>query len=111
MIAAILDRLRASRRQREQRDDITVLACLLVGDDHYSGIQQRTGLGSGRVYPALYRLEAMGLVTSQWSSKGYQETFPPLGRRVYRPTVKASKRFEQWQKASKRFEQWQEVSR
>jgi hypothetical protein len=101
VIAAVLDRLRASRRQREQRDDITVLACLMLGDQHFTEIFKRTGLGSGRVYPALARLESAGLVASAWSLKDYQDTFPPLGRRLYWPTVRASKRFEQWQEVSR----------
>lgn len=101
MIAAILDGLRARRRRREQRDDITVLACLMHGDQHFTDIFKRTGLGSGRVYPALARLESAGLAASGWSLKGYQDTFPPLGRRYYWPTVRASKRFEQWQEVSR----------
>ena len=54
--------------------DLLVLKALQLGDMHGWGITERIQSGSrevlrlnqGSLYPALYRLEAQGLVSSEW---------------------------------------------
>ena len=54
--------------------DLLVLKALQLGDMHGWGITERIQTGSrevlrlnqGSLYPALYRLEAQGLVSSEW---------------------------------------------
>jgi DNA-binding PadR family transcriptional regulator len=45
---------------------LMVLDALTQGDDYGFTIIQRTGLGSGTIYPILKRLEDAGWVTSHW---------------------------------------------
>ncbi len=46
-------------------------------------IIRETGLPSGSVYPILARLEALGMVTSEWES---EPSRPGARRRIYRLT-------------------------
>jgi PadR family transcriptional regulator PadR len=68
--------------------DLLLLATLRGGPLHgYAVVEQLRGasegafdLAEGTVYPALYRLEGAGLLTSRWTSSGGRR------RRVYRLT-------------------------
>jgi PadR family transcriptional regulator len=68
--------------------DLLLLATLRGGPLHgYAIVEQLRGasegafdLAEGTVYPALYRLEGAGLLTSRWTSSGGRR------RRVYRLT-------------------------
>ena len=65
-------------------------------------LKQRTGgalaLGEGTVYPALYRLEAAGLLTSRWSRESGRK------RRIYSLTARGRTALEtghsEWQRLS-----------
>ncbi len=87
--------MKAFRRWRERRDrlaDIAVLSCLMFGDEYVLQLMDRTGLGAGRIYPALMRLEWAGLVVSAWDQP------EPGGlprRRHYWPTADAVPLFHQ----------------
>jgi len=78
---------RAWRLRRDQRHDIIVLACIVLGLNSYMPIWRRTGLGSGAVYPALFRLERHGLIIRRSQHEldeegrwlGYQPTDLALG--------------------------------
>jgi PadR family transcriptional regulator, regulatory protein PadR len=61
-------------------------------------IMDATGLPSGTVYPALRRMEAEGLISSQWESekKAIAEQRPV--RKYYRVTRSGSETLEQSQK-------------
>jgi PadR family transcriptional regulator PadR len=56
--------------------DLLVLGVLSAGEMHGWGIAQRLGIVSkdtlqlqeGTLYPALYRMEAKGWITSEWAS-------------------------------------------
>jgi transcriptional regulator len=70
--------------------DLLLLATLEHGELHGYGIVERLrdtssgafDLAEGTVYPALYRLEGAGLLSSKWTSKGARR------RRVYRLTAR-----------------------
>lgn len=64
----------------------TVLYALAYGHTHGFDIIDVTGLGAGTVYPILRRLEAEGLVQSEWerAELARAESRPP--RRNYRMT-------------------------
>lgn len=64
-----------------------VLQALLQGHRHGFDIMDAVGLPSGTVYPILRRLDAEGLVTSQWEKDGVarREQRPP--RRDYELTA------------------------
>jgi DNA-binding PadR family transcriptional regulator len=78
-----------------------VLAALRKGDAHGFEILKRleaAGSGAlrlkeGSLYPALYRLEAEGLVKAAWEKSGGARRGPR--RRIYRLTAKGGKRLEQ----------------
>lgn len=78
-----------------------MLASLRKGEAHGFEILKRLGvagagslkLKEGSLYPALYRLEAKGMVTADWESGGNTRRGPR--RRVYRLTTKGKKRLEQ----------------
>ena len=78
-----------------------VLAALRKGDTHGFEILKRldaAGSGAlrlkeGSLYPALYRLEAEGLVKAAWEDGDTARRGPR--RRIYRLTVKGAKRLEQ----------------
>ncbi len=61
----------------------------IIGTGHCYGfdIMEATGLPSGTVYPALRRLEALGLIQSKWEkeSKAFAEQRP--ARKYYRLTA------------------------
>jgi PadR family transcriptional regulator, regulatory protein PadR len=87
--------------------DLVLLASLREGPGHgyalIEGIRERSGgvfdLPEGSVYPALYRLEGAGLLTSRWT------TVSGRRRRTYRLTRKGQKRLErergEWQQFSR----------
>ena len=70
--------------------DLLLLATLRRGPLHgYGAVEELRGvsggafdLAEGTVYPALYRLERAGLLTSKWTSLGGRR------RRVYRLTAR-----------------------
>jgi PadR family transcriptional regulator, regulatory protein PadR len=77
--------------------DLVLLAALTGGPAHgyalIEEIRERSGgvfdLPEGSVYPALYRLEGAGLLTSRWT------TVSGRRRRTYRLTRKGQKKLEQ----------------
>lgn len=78
-----------------------VLAALRQGDAHGFEILKRldaAGSGAlrlkeGSLYPALYRLEAEGLVQAAWEENDTARRGPR--RRIYRLTTKGNERLEQ----------------
>ena len=78
-----------------------VLAALNQGDAHGFEILKRLDaagegalrLKEGSLYPALYRLEAEGLVKADWEEGDTARRGPR--RRIYQLTAKGSKRLEQ----------------
>jgi len=50
---------------------------------------ESTGLPSGTVYPALRRLEAEGLIRSQWEAEAIAEKEQRPPRKYYKTTVAA----------------------
>lgn len=54
-------------------------------------IIRETGLPSGSVYPILARLEAVGMVTSEWET---EPSRPGARRRIYRLTPTSSESIE-----------------
>ena len=87
--------------------DLVLLASLTDGPAHGYAlidlIRERSGgvfdLPEGSVYPALYRLEAAGLLASKWTTASGRR------RRTYRLTRKGMKRLEQERG------QWRQFSR
>jgi PadR family transcriptional regulator, regulatory protein PadR len=73
--------------------DLVLLSCLREGPAHgyliIKRLRERSGgefdLLEGTLYPALHRLEQLGLVTSKWSTKGGRR------RRVYELTSKGGR--------------------
>ncbi len=53
-------------RRRNEDAESRVLAAIRDGFDYGFGICRATGLGAGRVYAALWRLEQRGAITSGW---------------------------------------------
>ncbi len=87
--------------------DFLLLAVLADGAAHgyavIESLRQRSGghfdLPEGTIYPALHRLEALGLLKSRWDESA------PRRRKVYSLTVKGqqslSKRQSEWMAFSK----------
>ncbi|BCM93029.1 hypothetical protein IAD21_04916 [Abditibacteriota bacterium] len=81
--------------------DNLVLAALRAGDAHGFEVLKRletAGSGAlrlkeGSLYPALYRLEAEGLVKAAWEEGDSARRGPR--RRIYQLTAKGHKRLEQ----------------
>jgi len=65
---------------------VLVLHALARGCVYGFDIMEETGLSSGTIYPALDRLERLGLATSEWEDAriAQEEKRPP--RRYYRIT-------------------------
>ena len=65
---------------------VMILHALVRGRVHGFDIQEDTGLTSGTVYPALERMESLGLVSSTWENPeaARAEKRPP--RRYYEVT-------------------------
>jgi DNA-binding PadR family transcriptional regulator len=63
-----------------------ILGAIAAGDGYGFSVMELTGLPSGTVYPALRRLEADGLVRSQWERQSIadKEQRPP--RKYYKAT-------------------------
>jgi len=61
----IRQRLSDYRRLRARRRDHAVIGAVLMGHRHVVEIMRETGLGSGRVYDSLYRLERRLAVVAQ----------------------------------------------
>lgn len=57
------------REHRQMQDEFSILLALADGHQHFvvDDIQPNSGVRSGRLYPALARLEGMGDVTSGWA--------------------------------------------
>src|SRR2546421_6232187 len=78
-----------------------VLSALRRGDAHGFEILKRleeAGAGAlklkeGSLYPALYRMEAAGLVKARWEDRNTPRRGPR--RRIYRLTAKGLRRFEE----------------
>lgn len=83
--------------RRRTRDELTILGCLVAGDIYPYSMSLRSGLGSGRVYPALDRLERKGLV---WGAFCEQISGP--ARRRYGLTVRATRFLHLQQEAQER---------
>lgn len=87
--------------------DMLLLALLSTGPAHgyavIESLRRRSGglfdLPEGTIYPALHRLEAQGLLKSQWQNDA------PRRRRVYQLTRQGR------QALAKRQEDWQTFSR
>lgn len=77
-----------------------VLAALRKGEAHGFEILKRIeaagsgelSLKEGSLYPALYRLEAAGLVSGKWEGDAARRRGPR--RRIYRLTAKGTRRLE-----------------
>lgn len=78
------DEITAGRapRIRLNHAERAVLAVIVESPDWGLGICERTGLGTGAVYPALDRLMKAGLVTDRWEEPPPGST---LSRRYYDP--------------------------
>jgi PadR family transcriptional regulator, regulatory protein PadR len=86
--------------------DLVLLAALATGPAHgyalIDEVRERSGgdfdLAEGSVYPALYRLEAAGLLSSSWSTASGRR------RRTYRLTrrgrTKLARERREWQRFS-----------
>jgi DNA-binding PadR family transcriptional regulator len=63
-----------------------ILGAIAAGDGYGFSVMELTGLPSGTVYPALRRLEADGLIRSQWERQAIadKEQRPP--RKYYKVT-------------------------
>jgi DNA-binding PadR family transcriptional regulator len=63
-----------------------ILGAIAAGDGYGFSVMELTGLPSGTVYPALRRLEADGLIRSQWERQSIadKEQRPP--RKYYKVT-------------------------
>src|SRR5213596_3022881 len=78
-----------------------ILSALRRGDAHGFEILKRLeqagsgalSLKEGSLYPALYRLEAVGLIKGDWEDGDATRRGPR--RRIYRLTAKGGKRLEQ----------------
>jgi PadR family transcriptional regulator PadR len=78
-----------------------VLSALKRGEGHGFEILRRLEeagdgvlkLKEGSLYPALYRLEAAGMIKGAWEDTASQRRGPR--RRIYRLTAKGRKRFEE----------------
>ena len=59
-----------------QNPDQKILDALTRAESELSGAQLSavTALGSGRLYPALYRLERLGKITARWAGGPYPRT-------------------------------------
>jgi DNA-binding PadR family transcriptional regulator len=94
-----MERIRGDKLRGHLED--LVLAALRKGDAHGFEILKRldaAGSGAlrlkeGSLYPALYRLEAEGLVKAAWEEGDTARRGPR--RRIYRLTAKAGKRLKQ----------------
>ena len=88
--------------------DMLVLKALMLEPMHGWGITERIAhwseevlkLGQGTLYPALYRLERQGLITSQWgttenSRRARYYTLTPAGRRHLKQEIGS------WQRMSR----------
>ena len=81
--------------------DTLILSALRRGDAHGFEILKRLeqagsgalSLKEGSLYPALYRLEAAGLIRGDWEAAEAARRGPR--RRIYRLTAKGGKRLEQ----------------
>lgn len=77
------------RTQRARRDEAAVLQAIrMLRPSQASGypIHRLAGIGVGRVYPALARMEADGRVVSEWEQpQPFLNEFRPR-RRLYRVT-------------------------
>lgn len=65
-------------QRRRQQADLIIIGALTDGELPGHPLMQRTGLGPGRLYDALRRLEDAGRITSDWADG------PRPRRRVYR---------------------------
>src|SRR5690349_4571879 len=87
--------------------DLLVLKALLLGPMHGWGITERLDQGSrglfqlnqGSLYPALYRLERQGLVSSSWkpsenNRRARYYAITPAGKRAFAAEL------EKWQQQS-----------
>ena len=96
-------------QQEVAKGQVELLLLAVLGDDpaHGYGVVERLrdrsagafDLAEGTVYPALYRLERGGLVTSNWQSVGGRR------RRVYRLTRRGRGALE------RRRSEWRELTR
>lgn len=86
-----------------RRDSITLTSALILksiqeGASYGFEVMELTGLASGTVYPALRRLEAAGLIDSQWEAEQDEALGPPrrhyqLRRQGTDRLIDAQKRF------------------
>jgi len=66
-----------------------ILHAIAVGYRYGFSIMESTGLPSGTVYPALRRLEAEGLIRSQWEAEAIAEKEQRPPRKYYKTTAAA----------------------
>jgi DNA-binding PadR family transcriptional regulator len=69
---------------------VLVLSALAAGAHYGLEVIERTGLSSGTVYPALRRLEAGGLLESDWEDEARAHDDGRPARRYYRLTREGS---------------------
>ncbi len=77
-----------------------VLQALCIGHPYGFEVMEVTGLPGGTIYPALRRLEAAGLVESEWEEGGIAQQQGRPARKYYRLTVSGDRAL---QEAAKRF--------
>ncbi len=75
-----------------------ILQTIDQGSRYGFDIMDQTGLPSGTVYPALRRMEAEGLISSQWESEKKATMEQRPARKYYRITRAGSQVLEQAQR-------------
>jgi PadR family transcriptional regulator PadR len=70
-----------------------ILQTIAQGISYGFNIIEHTGMPSGTVYPALRRLESVGLVESLWDHKGAEKSGGPA-RKYYRLTAAGREHFK-----------------
>jgi DNA-binding PadR family transcriptional regulator len=68
-----------------------VLQAVATGDGYGFDVMDATGLASGTVYPALRRLEALGLVDARWEKHALAQKALRPPRRYYEVTAAGKK--------------------
>lgn len=69
-------------RRRQKHETLVIEALSACADMTGGEISRATGMGIGRLYPVLMRLEDLGRITSRWESETPRPDGPPR-RRFY----------------------------
>lgn len=76
-------------RRRGLDTEVRIAATLATAQQPLGGfdIGKRAGVGSGAVYPILYKFEELGMVRSHWEDRPPTEINPEPRRRLYEWTA------------------------